>query len=181
MAERAPFANRQKFQNIPAEGGLTNASGNTHIKSMVNKSRASGVLGDAGSRTMAKANKTQAAANGAPQIDVANMLDTNGENLKAMMRTNEAILEGLAELGREMIAFGNARLRQDLEASECLMGCKDAGEAFRLQVDFARTAGEQYYNEASKLMELANKMAKECWNPIEDRTQATFQSLNKSQ
>jgi len=129
---------------------------------------------------MAKASKSIEAAENAPQADVAKMLDANGENLKAVMRANEAILEGLSELGREMIAFGSSRLRQDLAASECLMGCKDAGEAFRVQMEFARTAGEQYYTEANKLMELANKMAKACWSPLEDRTQATLQTLNKS-
>jgi len=135
---------------------------------------------------MAKTNKTQAskthtAAEAVPQIDVAKLLDANGENLKAMMRANEAILEGLAELGREMMAFGGTRLRQDMAASESLMGCKDASEAFRLQADFARSASEQYYTEANKLMELASKMAKDCWSPLEDRTQATLQTLNKPQ
>ena len=135
---------------------------------------------------MAKTNKTQAsktptAAAAVPQIDVVNLLDANGENLKAMMRANEAILEGLTELGREMMAFGDTRLRQNLAASENLMCCKDASEAFRLQTDFARSASEHYYTEASKLMELANKMAKDCWCPLEDRTQATLQTLNKPQ
>jgi hypothetical protein len=130
---------------------------------------------------MTSASKTRAAAVSVPQIDVAKLLDTNGDNLKAMMRANEAILEGLAELGREMIAFGNTRLRQDLAATESFMGCKDAGETFRVQMDFARSASEQYYAEANKLMELANKMAKDCWSPIEGRTQATLETLNKPQ
>ena len=135
---------------------------------------------------MAKANKTQAskshtAAETVPQVDVVNLLNSNGENLKAMMRANEAVLEGLAELGREMMAFGGTRLRQDLSASESLMCCKDASEALRLQADFARSASEQYYSEASKLMELASKMTKDCWCSLENRTQVTLQTLNKSQ
>lgn len=138
-------------------------------------------LGNGKDRIMAKASKTLAAADATPRADVANLLDANGENLKAMMRANEVVLEGLAELGREMIAFGNTRLREDMAASESLMGCKDASEALRLQMNFARSASEQYYTEAGKLMELATKMARDCWSPLEDRTQATLQTLNKAQ
>lgn len=129
----------------------------------------------------APARETRTAAEIVPQFNVGEFLDANGENLKALMRANEAILEGLGALGREMLAFGSTRLRADLATSESLMCCKDASEALQVQMDFVRKASEEYYSEANKLMELANKMAKDCWSPFEDRTEATLQTLSKPQ
>jgi len=130
--------------------------------------------------TKAKSTKPRAAAEAADTPEIAKVLDTNGDNLKAIMQANEAMLAGMAEFGREMIAFGNTRLRQDMATSESLMCCTDAEKAFRLQCDFARTTSEQYFVEADKLMKLANKMAQECWAPLESRTRAALDSVGKS-
>ena len=130
---------------------------------------------------MAKSTKPRGAAKTTATPEIAKFLDTNGDNLKAVMQANQAMLEGMAEFGREMMAFGNTRLRQDMAASESLMCCTDAGEAFRLQCDFARAASEHYFAEANKLMELANKMTQECWAPLESRTRATLGDLGKRQ
>jgi hypothetical protein len=129
---------------------------------------------------MAKSTKPRPVAEAATAPEIAKILDSNGDNLEAIMQANEAMLAGMAELGREMMAFSNARLQQDMAASESLMCCSDAGEAFRLQCDFARTASEQYFVEADKLMKLANKMAEECWAPLESRTRTALDSVGKS-
>ena len=128
---------------------------------------------------MAKSTKPRTVAEAAAAPEITKVLESNGDNLKAIMQANEALLAGMAELGREMMTFSTTRLRQDMAASESLMCCGDPGEAFRLQCDFARTASEQYFVEADKLMKLANKMAQECWAPLEHRTRAALDGAGK--
>ena len=104
--------------------------------------------------------------------EVEALLARNGRTLEAMIKANGAVLEGMAKLGREMLEFGNTRIREDLEASETLMKCKDPQEAFRLQCDFARRATQQYFEEATRLMELTAQITRNCWAPLEETARA---------
>lgn len=103
----------------------------------------------------------------------------NGEALAAMLRANEVLFQGLTAMQREIIEFGNARLRQDLETQEALSQCGDLQEAFRMQADFAQKALQQYSEETAKLMELSAKIGRDCWSPLADATRATFQAAGK--
>lgn len=103
----------------------------------------------------------------------------NGEALAAMMRANQVLLEGMTEMQREIMEFGNARLRQDLASQEELTNCKDIQEAFRMQAEFAQKAMQQYAEEMTKLVELSNKIGRECWAPWEDATRAALAEATK--
>jgi hypothetical protein len=103
----------------------------------------------------------------------------NGEALAAMMRANQVLLEGMTAMQREIMEFGNARLRQDLETQEELKNCKDIQEAFRMQAEFAQKAMQQYAEEMSKLVELSTKIGRECWAPWEEATRATLNEATK--
>ncbi len=101
----------------------------------------------------------------------------NGEALEAMMRANEAMLQGMATMQREIMEFGNARLRQDLETQEALSHCDDLQEAYRLQADFAQKAMQQYAEETAKLIELSTRIGRDCWGPFEDATRAAMKNM----
>ena len=103
----------------------------------------------------------------------------NGEALAAMMRANQVLLEGMTAMQREIMEFGSARLRQDLETQEELKNCKDLQEAFRMQAEFAQKAMQQYAEEMSKLVELSTKIGRECWAPWEEATRATLNEATK--
>jgi hypothetical protein len=103
----------------------------------------------------------------------------NGEALAAMMQANQVLLEGMTAMQREIMEFGNARLRQDLASQEELSNCKDIQEAFRMQAEFAQKAMQQYAEEMSKLVELSSKIGRECWAPWEEATRATLAEVTK--
>lgn len=69
--------------------------------------------------------------NGAAETpaDMQSMLETNGAALAAAMQASEAMLQGLAELNREMMNFATDRLRKGIETSESLMGCQNPADA----------------------------------------------------
>lgn len=94
------------------------------------------------------------------------------------MRANEAMLEGVAAVGRELMDFGSARMRRDLEAQGALLRCTDAEEAFRLHCDYAREATQQYLDQAVKLMNLGARISRDCWSPFEERSKAALHDLN---
>lgn len=110
--------------------------------------------------------------NGAAETpaDMQSMLETNGAALAAAMQASEAMLQGLAELNREMMNFATDRLRKGIETSESLMGCQDPAEAFGVQCDHARGAAEAYFAEAARLMGLAAKVSDQCLESIETGT-----------
>lgn len=103
----------------------------------------------------------------------------NGEALAAMMRANQVLLEGMTAMQREIMEFGSARLRQDLETQEELSHCKDLQEAFRMQAEFAQKTMQQYAEEMSKLAQLSAKIGCDCWAPWEEATRATLAEVTK--
>lgn len=111
--------------------------------------------------------KTNGAGNGA----------ANGEALEAMVKANEAMLQGLVAMQRELMEFGNARLRQDLETQEVLSHCSDLQEAYRVQAEFAQKAMQHYAQETAKLIELSTKIGCECWGPLEDASRAAMKNF----
>lgn len=113
----------------------------------------------------------------APQIDVDALVQRNGDTMKAFMKANEAMIEGMLALGREVMTFGNARLTHDLKTSEALMRCHGADEAFRVQCDFARDAAQQYLDEATRLMTLTAQLTRDCWIPLQERAQDAIEEI----
>jgi len=112
-----------------------------------------------------------------PQIDIDTLVQRNGENMKAFIKSNEAMLEGIFALGREVMTFGSTRLTHDLKASEALMQCHGADEAFRVQCDFARDAAQQYLEETTRLMSLAAQLSRDCWAPLQERAQGAVEEI----
>ena len=105
--------------------------------------------------------------------------DENTQNLEAFVRANEAIMGGMAALSSEIHAFGNNRLRENIERSESLMSCNDAEEAFRIQWDFFQSATQQYLDQTNNMLSIMAKMTGDFWAPVEERTNEALRGLNK--
>ena len=101
------------------------------------------------------------------------------DDLEAFVQANEMIMNGMAALNSEMLAFGNTRLRENLERSESLVGCKNAEEAFRIQCDFAQSATQRYLDQSNNLLTLLAKMTEDFWAPLQEHTRQALQGLNK--
>ena len=97
-------------------------------------------------------------------------IDENRDSLKAFVEANEAIMDTMAALGADMVAFGNRRLRENIERSESLADCKDPEQAFRVQYDFFQSATQQYLEQANNMMEIMARMTGQFWTPLQERT-----------
>ena len=104
----------------------------------------------------------------------------NEETLAAMLKANEAMLEGMIALQREILEFGTARLHQDMEIQGELAKCKDLQEAWKMQAEFAQKAMQQYSAQTAKLVDLSAKISRECWGPFEAATRTALQQVKTS-
>ena len=103
----------------------------------------------------------------------------NRDDLDAFVQANEAIMNGIAVLGSEMMSFGDTRLRAYTESSKSLVDCKDAEQVFRIQREFAESATQQYLDQTNKLLAIMAKMTEDLWTPLQEHTRQTLRGLTK--
>ncbi len=104
------------------------------------------------------------------------MMASNSEGFETAIESQRAVLDGMAEIGQEVMTFMTRRLQEDMEVSSSLMACKTPEEAFQVQRRFAETATREYFEEARKVMELAARVARDGWAPVERRTAETLKA-----
>ncbi len=102
---------------------------------------------------------------------------TNTDALEAMIKANEAMLQGMAEMQREIMEFGSARLRLDVETQDALAHCADLQEAFQVQADFTQKAMLDYAEEVAKLLGLSAKVSCDCSSPFGHATRVAFETM----
>jgi hypothetical protein len=111
--------------------------------------------------------------------ELSQVIGSNGGNLAAFAKASEALVTGMALIGREMMQFTTTRLRENMELCGSVFQCGDAREVFCLQCDHAKTATQQSLDQASKLMGLAAQMSERSSAPFQDATQETLDQLTR--
>ena len=94
-------------------------------------------------------------------------MDENRRSLEAFVRANAAVLDGMAALSAEMLAFGNKRLSANIERSQTLAGCQDIEQAFQVQSEFFESAVRQYLDQANHVMTIMATISRSMWGPLE--------------
>jgi hypothetical protein len=101
------------------------------------------------------------------------------DDVDAFVQANEAIMSGMAALSSEMLAFGNKRLRENIERSGSLMSCEDAEQAFRIQWDFFQSGTQQYLDQTNNMLRILAKMTGDFWAPLQEHTRQALRGLNQ--
>ena len=83
---------------------------------------------------------------------------TQQEALRSIETAGAAVLEGVGRVQREIADFVAERIRNDMDAQSAMLRCKTLGDLRSVQVDFVRTAFDQYSSEASRLLRLGGEM-----------------------
>ncbi len=125
------------------------------------------------------AQKSSGVEQAAERSDVEAFLDEDSGNLKAFIESNEAIMNGMATLSAELMAFGTKRLRANIERTETLTGCRDAEQAFRVQCEFFESATQEYLDQANNVMKLMAAMTRAFWAPLEEQTKEALRDLTE--
>ncbi|HQR12849.1 MAG TPA: phasin family protein [Casimicrobiaceae bacterium] len=74
-------------------------------------------------------------------------------------------LENATRMQSELASFWNQRLDKDVATVTAFGQCANPGEAFELQMNYARDAMADYYSEGQRVMQLMNDAAAECGLP----------------
>ncbi len=103
----------------------------------------------------------------------------NGTAMEIFSQACQAYASGVATLNGELMGFVNSRLNRDVELGRALSQCSNWSDAVNLQQDWAQQANQEYLAEASRLMELSSKVAKESWEPVYDQANSVLTEFNK--
>lgn len=104
------------------------------------------------------------------------LIEENRQSLDAFVRANAAVLEGMAALSAEMLAFGNKRLSANIERSQTLAGCQDMEQAFQIQTEFFESAVRQYLDQANQVVAIMSTINRSFWPFPEAQSDETDQA-----
>jgi len=99
--------------------------------------------------------------------DAEALIEQNRQSMESFTRANAAVLEGMAALSAEMLAFGNKRFSANVERSQTLAGCQDMEQAFKVQTEFFESAVRQYLDQANQVMAIMSTINRSFWPSIE--------------
>ena len=83
--------------------------------------------------------------------DVAAMQD---QALKSMSQMGLVWLEGMSDLGSEVLSFVADRIKEDVKTQHKMLHCKNVAELQHIQAEFMQTAIDQYTAETGKLVQM---------------------------
>lgn len=98
------------------------------------------------------------------------LIEENRRNMEAFVQANAAVLDGMAALSAEMLAFGNKRFSANIERSQSLAGCGDAEQAFQVQTEFFESAVRQYLDQANDVMVIMASISRSFWGQLESQS-----------
>ena len=116
-----------------------------------------------------------------PQVEVSEQLERmaafNGAALDMLTRMGQAYYNSISALNEEMMKFMALRMQHDAEFGQSLTKCDNWASAADLQRGWVQEAGEEYFAEAGKLLELASKVTVESWKPVQERASKALNEL----
>ena len=112
-----------------------------------------------------------------PIGDIAAMQRTQ---MEAMANAGKAFMEGVTEINRELMSFGQKRAGILLENSRNIPRPGEWGNLMSYQLDWANSATQAYIEEASRLFELGVKVSQKSWMPLQESMTAAINSASRS-
>jgi phasin family protein len=100
-------------------------------------------------------------------------------NLEAFVKASTILTEGMQEMARASLAFGQAAFAEGMENAKALAGVKSMREALDLQATFAKASTEKFVAETTKLSESSAKLAEKAMAPVIERVNLAVKTFGK--
>ena len=100
-------------------------------------------------------------------------------NLEAFMKSSTILTEGMQDLARATLAFGQSAFAEGMEKVKALASVKSMREAMDLQANFAKASTEKFIAETTKLSESTAKLAEKALAPMIERMNVAVQTFSK--
>lgn len=92
-------------------------------------------------------------------------LSTLNGSAEGLMRASQSCMKACLVWQQEFARFATSRLQRDSEFSQHLLASRSWSDAVKAQQDWAATTGQDYLDEATRLLQLAQSTGAELWNP----------------
>ncbi len=100
-------------------------------------------------------------------------------NVEALIAAGTTFLRGWEELTRSVVGLTQTQVETGLQTATALLGAKTLAELSELQKTYTKTAFDTAVSEASRLSELAIRIASETAEPLNARVTATVEQFSK--
>ena len=90
-------------------------------------------------------------------------------NLDAIMASNHALIRGYQAVSAETLAFVQSRMKEALETSQRLAGCRRLEDALEAQIDFMRSSVQAYADEFKRMADVSGRVFGESIEPLSAR------------
>lgn len=104
----------------------------------------------------------------------------NGAAAETFVRTCQAYTTGAASMNAEVMSFINTRLSRNVELGEAVSKSDNWTGIVNAQQEWARQATQDYFAEASKLVQLTAKLTQESWEPVFAQANQSLAELDKT-
>jgi phasin family protein len=100
-------------------------------------------------------------------------------NLEAFVKSSTILTEGMQDLARATLAFGQAAFAEGMESAKAFASVKSVREALDLQASFAKATTEKMVAESTKLSESSAKLAEKAMAPVIERVNLAVKTFGK--
>jgi Phasin protein len=114
-----------------------------------------------------------------PFRDYMAFMDASSAGLNVALTSSAEFWSAASAMGQEMAQFAAGQLQHTMELPVALTKCADPREAFEVGCNHARTATQQFLDEARKIGDLEAQMSQRCLAPLQDMTKETLGRLRK--
>lgn len=124
---------------------------------------------------MDEASKHAAAA----QKTIEEALAFGKGNFEAFVQASTILTEGMQDVARATMAFGQVAFAESIENAKALATVKSVREALDLQASFAKASTEKLVAESTKLSETSAKVAEKAMAPVMERVNLAVKTFGK--
>ncbi len=101
------------------------------------------------------------------------------QTVEAIVSASSLTAKGIESLNAEVMAFAKSQVEDSITAGKAFMTAKTLQEFIDLQSGYAKTAYDVYVAQATKISEMASKMAKDAFEPINVQVKAAVEKFAK--
>ena len=102
-----------------------------------------------------------------------------GAAAETFVRTCQAYTNGATTMNAEVMNFMKNSLSRDIEFTQAMSECDNWAGVVDVQQEWARQATQEYFAEATRLVQLAAKLTEESWEPVYEQANQTIAEFNK--
>jgi len=100
-------------------------------------------------------------------------------NIDALVLAGTSFYRGWEEMARSVVGLTQNQVEAGVSAAKALLGAKTLGDVTQLQNAYTRTAFDNAVTEASRLSEIAIRIANETVEPLSVRMTAAIEQISR--